>query len=105
MSKPQRGEVWSVDLGLAAKVRPCLVINVTVFPNERALFAVIPHTTSVWSTRFEAVVPVRWLQPGAFDTQGMRPMPEKVFLRRLGALSQTEIAIVEEALLRWVGVR
>jgi hypothetical protein len=25
MNNPQRGEVWLVDLDLAAKVRPCLV--------------------------------------------------------------------------------
>jgi len=24
MSEPRRGEVWMVDLGMAAKVRPCL---------------------------------------------------------------------------------
>ena len=28
MSKTRRGEVWQTDLGLAAKVRPVLVISV-----------------------------------------------------------------------------
>ena len=28
MSVAQRGEVSMVDLGLAAKVRPCLVLNI-----------------------------------------------------------------------------
>jgi mRNA interferase MazF len=28
MQSPQRGEVWFVDLGMAAKVRPALVLSV-----------------------------------------------------------------------------
>lgn len=27
MPKPARGEIWRVDLGLTAKVRPCLVMS------------------------------------------------------------------------------
>lgn len=42
----QRGEVWLVDLGLAAKVRPALVISVPYRDDERALFSIVPHTTS-----------------------------------------------------------
>lgn len=30
MSAPERGEVWLVDLGMAAQVRPCLVLSVPV---------------------------------------------------------------------------
>jgi mRNA interferase MazF len=30
MPETQRGDVWLVDLGLAAKVRPCLVLSVPV---------------------------------------------------------------------------
>ncbi len=28
MPNPVRGEVWLVDLGMAAKVRPCVVLSV-----------------------------------------------------------------------------
>ena len=37
MPSPLRGEVWLVDLGLAAKVRPCLVLSVPVTDADRAL--------------------------------------------------------------------
>jgi len=30
MPDPNRGEVWLADLGLAAKVRPCLVLSIAV---------------------------------------------------------------------------
>ena len=36
MPAPRRGEVWLVDLGLAAKIRPCLVASVPAAgPNDR----------------------------------------------------------------------
>ena len=35
MKAPQRGEVWLVDLGMAAKVRPALVISVPAADADR----------------------------------------------------------------------
>lgn len=93
-----------VDLGLAAKVRPCLVVSVAFADSERALFSVVPHTTSVWSTRFEVPTAVRWLSDGAFDVQGIRPVPEKTFIRRLGVAPQNVMTAVETAICAWFGV-
>ena len=47
MPNPNRGEVWLVDLGYAAKVRPCLVLSIPAADEDRALATLIPHTTSV----------------------------------------------------------
>jgi len=38
-----------VDLGLAAKVRPGLVVSVPPSDQDRALVSIVPHTTSVRS--------------------------------------------------------
>ena len=46
MTAPRRGEVWLVDLGMAAKVRPALVISVAADDVDRALVTLVPHTTS-----------------------------------------------------------
>jgi mRNA interferase MazF len=35
MPNPNRGEVWLVDLGYAAKVRPCLVLSIPAQPTRR----------------------------------------------------------------------
>ncbi len=65
MSKPLRGEVWLVDLGLAAKVRPCLVLSIPPKENERALYTLIAHTTSMrvrdlkWTCRQDFCVRAR----------------------------------------------
>ena len=42
----RRGEVWQVDLGLVAKVRPAVVLSVPFLDDERAVFEIVPHTTA-----------------------------------------------------------
>jgi mRNA interferase MazF len=46
MPSALRGEVWLMDLGMAAKVRPCLVLSVPVTDVDRALMTLVPHTTA-----------------------------------------------------------
>ncbi len=67
MAKANRGEVWLVDLGYAAKVRPGLVLNIPPFDTDRALTTVIPHTTSLRGTRFEVAISTSFLSRGVFD--------------------------------------
>jgi len=55
---PQRGEVWLVDLGMAAKVRPAAVMSIPAADVDRALVTIVPHTTSARGSRFEAAVSV-----------------------------------------------
>ena len=42
MKAPQRGEVWLVDLGMAAKVRPALVMSIPAADVDRALVTIVP---------------------------------------------------------------
>ena len=69
MPSPDRGEVWIVDLGLAAKIRPCLVLSIPTEPQDRALVTLVAHTTSPRGSRFEVAVEARFLKPGVFDAQ------------------------------------
>jgi mRNA interferase MazF len=69
MAEAKRGEVWLVDLGMAAKTRPCLVLSVAATDQDRALATLVPHTTSPRGSQFEAPVNVRFLRPGVFDAQ------------------------------------
>ena len=46
MPSADRGSVWIVDLGMVAKVRPCLVLSVPTDPQDRVLVTLVPHTTS-----------------------------------------------------------
>ncbi len=104
MPTPDRGEVWLADLGIAAKVRPCLVLSVPPASQDRVLITSVPHTTSVQGTRFEVAVPKPFLKPGAFDAQGLVTVAPGRLLRKLGDLQLNEIALVEEAVRRWLGL-
>ena len=104
MKAPQRGEVWLVDLGLAAKVRPALVLSVPAEDTDRALVTIIPHTTSVRGSRFEAAVSVAFLRVGAFDAQNIVTIPHAKLVRRLGNLSAAQLAVVERAAIVWLGL-
>jgi len=103
MSSPARGEVWLVDLGYVAKVRPCLVISIPALMQDRALATLIPHTTSSRGSRFEVDVKVRFLKPGAFDVQNLVTIPHAKLLRKLGELDSGQLSQVEDVLLFWLG--
>jgi mRNA interferase MazF len=50
---PNRGEVWIVDLGLAQKARPALILNRAFKDTDRALISVIPHTLTLRGSELE----------------------------------------------------
>ena len=102
---PERGEVWQVDFGVTAKVRPALVISVPYADADRALIGVIPHTTATRGSQFEIVVGARFLGEGAFLVSGIQAFPSKFFLRRLGVLTPAQLLSVEDGLLRWIGIQ
>lgn len=102
MPHPDRGEVWLTDLGIAAKVRPCLVLSVPPEPQDRVLVTLVPHTTSVQGTRFEVSIPKPFLKTGAFDAQGLVTVAIPRLLRKLGDLKPNELALIEEAVKHWL---
>lgn len=101
---PKRGEVWLVDLGLAQKTRPAVILNVPFGDTDRVVLTVVSHTTSLRSSPFEVVVPVPFLREGAFVVQSIVTIPAKHVLRRLGSLKSQELALVEEGVRRWLGL-
>lgn len=104
MPKAARGDVWLVDMGYAAKVRPALVLSVPIEADERVLTTVVPHTTSVRKTRFESVSEIQWLRHGAFDVQGIGTYPSVKLIKRLGTLPEEQLADVELRVRQWLGL-
>jgi mRNA interferase MazF len=104
MAQPERPEVWLADLGLAAKVRPVLVVSVPYSDADYALVCVIPRTTMPRGTQFEVNIQVPGLQPGAFNLQGMLAVPTAKFLRPLAKLETNQMRQIEAALKRWLGI-
>jgi mRNA interferase MazF len=105
--EPKRGEVWIVDLGMIAKTRPCLVLSVPVNEVERTLVTFVERTTSDRpGSRFEVsdttgLFPDR---PGVFDAQQMATTDRRRFQRRIGHLTDEQLAEVETAVKHWLGL-
>jgi mRNA interferase MazF len=49
-------EVWRVDLGFAAKVRPMLVLTNEPGDNDRNLYTAVSRTTSLRGSQWELVM-------------------------------------------------
>jgi hypothetical protein len=49
----KRGEVWQIDFGLAAKVRPALVLGCDIADEDWVLVTVVCHTTALRDSRYE----------------------------------------------------
>ncbi len=104
MADPRRGEVWIVDLGMAAKVRPCLVVSIPALEQDRALVTVVPHTTSLRGSRFEVILPIGFLRPGGFDVQNLITIPHAKLVRKLGIVSTNLLPVIETSLRKWLGL-
>lgn len=100
MAKFKPGEVWQVDLGLAAKIRPCLILSDYPRDNELALVVIVPHTTAVRGNRWELSIPKAFLKPGAFHLQQIQSISLARLERKWGALTAEEFLSVKATLTR-----
>jgi mRNA interferase MazF len=89
-----------VDLGLAAKVRPCLIVSDHPADDELALVIIIPHTTAIRGNRWELALPKPFLKPGAFHLQQIQPISLARLERKLGSLTPNELQRVKTMLVR-----
>jgi mRNA interferase MazF len=93
-----RGEVWQVDFGMAAKVRPALLLTGNPADDELDLVTVLLHTTSLRGNRWELSIPKPFLKPGAFHLQQIQSVSTVKLERKLGVLNETEMNQVLDAL-------
>jgi len=100
---PQRGEVWLLDLGMAGKVRPAVIVSVAYGDLDRALITVVPHTTSLRGSQYEIPIDANFLKSGAFLVQNVATYPNVRFIRMLGSLKPQQLDTVVSGLLRWLG--
>jgi len=98
MPRPSRGEVWMIDLGLAAKVRPCLLLTDWPADNELALITVLAHTRTLRGNPWEHAVPKPFLKEGAFHLQQVHSVPGVKLERKLGDLTAAEMSVIEQLL-------
>ena len=104
MAKPRRGEVWQIDFGLAAKVRPALVLGCDIADEDRVLVAVVYHTRALRGSHYEVSMSVCGLEPGGFDAQSIYTIPAVKLLRRRAVLNAGQLKQVEDKVKLWLGL-
>ena len=97
-------EVWLIDLGMVAKVRPCLLLTNYPADDELALVTVLPHTTALRGNRWELALPKSFLKPGAFHLQQVQSVSVARLERRLGTLTAEEWTTVQNRLADYLGL-
>lgn len=90
MPAARRGEVWLADMGMMAKIRPCLILTDYPFDDDLAIITVCHHTTSLRGNRWEVVVPKPFLKEGAFHLQQINTINTIKLMRKLGELTSEE---------------
>ena len=94
------GEVYIVDLGMAAKVRPMVIISREDPSAPRALSICAPITSSNRGSKYE--VPIgkpRFLSvEGYVNVQGIQAVQHHELQRKIGQLSQENMIEIRNAL-------
>ena len=98
MPAVNRGEIWMADFGMAAKVRPALLLTGDPKVDELDLVTVLLHTTALRGNRWELAIPKPFLKPGAFHLQQIQTISTVKLERRLGVLTMDEMNRVSAAL-------
>ena len=89
-----------VDLGYAAKLRPCLVVSRQDPDAPRALVSLVPLTTAVRGGPYEAPLPkVPWLDAATVaNVQGLMAVEERELGRLRGTFKTEGLNGVRSAL-------
>src|SRR6266571_3856061 len=98
MKSARRGEVWLVDLGVAAKVRPAVVVSVPADDTDRALVTLVPAHDKPAQFAIEMAMAVSFLRAGVFDARNLITIPHAKLVRVLGKLSGAQLTSVERGL-------
>jgi mRNA interferase MazF len=98
---PKPGEVWLVDLGLAAKTRPVVVVSRYDSAPPRALVLYVPVTTQNRGSAYEVELPkLPFLRQGSVvNVQGLGSVPIVRLERKLGELPDAAILKIKQALM------
>ena len=97
---PHPGEVWTADLGFAAKFRPVVIVSREDPDPPRALVIYVPVTTQDRESSYEVTLPkTRFLQKGSVaNVQGIASLPTVRLGRRIGKLPAETLGEIKRAI-------
>lgn len=103
---PKTGEIWFVDLGLAEKSRPVLILSIPSEETARALIIVAPLNSQIRGLLGEVDIgKPRWLpKRSAVNLQGLASIDRSKLSRRMGKLSGPQMVMIKDALRSLLGL-
>ncbi len=106
MTSFSRGDVVMVDLGMAAKVRPCVVVSIPNPDSERNMSVVVPMTTEIRGGESEVPFPKpAWLrQESVVNVLGIAGVDNAKIERRISAFPADKMLAIESVLKRLLGL-
>ena len=105
MPAAKAGEVWIVDLGMAAKTRPCLILTQPPKAHELDVFTLVAHTASLRGNHWEVPLRKSFLRAeGAFEMQRIATVASVKLERKLGELTRSELDTVLDRLAERLGI-
>lgn len=101
-----RGDVVVVDLGMTAKVRPCVVVSIGQPDRQRNMSVVVPMTTEIRGDEAEISFPKpAWLrQESVVNALGIAGVDNAKIERRIAAFPSDKMAELESVLKRLLGL-
>ncbi|MEP6716333.1 MAG: type II toxin-antitoxin system PemK/MazF family toxin [Terriglobia bacterium] len=97
---PRPGDAWLADVGLAAKIRPVVIVSRFDPEAPRALIIYVPLTTQNRESRYEVPIPqLGFLNAASFaNVQGLASLATIRLERKLGTLPAAMLIEIQRAL-------
>lgn len=97
---PKLGEVWLADLGLAAKLRPIVIVSRDDPNPPRALVVYVPLTTQNRQSAYEVMLPKLGFlkRDSVANVQGIGSLPKARLERKLGRLPDKAVEDIKAAI-------
>ena len=99
---PRHGEVWLVDMGMAAKTRPAVVLMADDLDAPRSLIIHVPITRQNRGSELEVSLDgLFFLEADSIaNVQGIGSLPSVRFEKRLGILPEADLKRIKAALVK-----
>lgn len=107
MTSFKRGDVVLVDLGMVAKLRPCVVVSIPHPDTSRNMSVVVPMTTEIRRGECEVSFPKPpWLkQKCVVNLLGIAGIDNSRVERHLGVFPNESLEQIERGLIRLLGIK
>ena len=102
----ERGDVVIVDLGMTAKMRPCVVVSINQPDHQRNMSVVVPMTTEIRGGECEIPFPKpAWLrQESVVNVLGIAGVDNAKINRRISTFPADKMVEIESVLKRLLGL-